>query len=95
MELSLLRYQQGSVGFDRVLNAQVSLAHQQEQMVIAMHDNALDMVHVYKALGGGWQCFTCPDADAASPPASEGPPLPPVAAEVKPAAENVGQAKQP
>src|SRR6185312_7594291 len=51
------QYQGGVTDFNRVYNAQSTLVAQQDQLASAQGAIALNLIAVYKALGGGWQCF--------------------------------------
>ncbi len=57
VELVLLQFQTGVVDFNRVFNAQSSLVAIEDQLAIARGTIALNLIQIYKALGGGWQCF--------------------------------------
>jgi outer membrane protein TolC len=51
------------IGFSDVLDAQRSLLSFEDQMAQSRGTALSDLVRLYKALGGGWQCF----AAAAAP----------------------------
>jgi NodT family efflux transporter outer membrane factor (OMF) lipoprotein len=53
--LSTLRYQEGFSDYQRVLNAQQSLFAQQQRYVATRGETVLNLVALYKALGGGWE----------------------------------------
>jgi len=53
--LSMLRYQEGFSGYQRVLDAQQSLIRQQNSYVQNRGLSARNVVAIYKALGGGWE----------------------------------------
>ena len=53
--LSLLQYREGLVGYQRVLDSQRSLLTTQDALTRARGDVAIQLVRLYKALGGGWQ----------------------------------------
>lgn len=55
VELSQLQYSEGLVDFQRVLDSQRRLAYDQDVLTETRGSLALNMVGVYKALGGGWQ----------------------------------------
>ena len=68
-------YRQGISTFIDVLDAQRQLAQAQEQATQARMQSALDLVALYKALGGGWETYqnvTLPQFDVfgPAPPAS-------------------------
>jgi len=50
-------YRQGLSTFLEVLDAQRQLAQAQEQATQARMQSALDLVALYKALGGGWETY--------------------------------------
>jgi outer membrane protein TolC len=54
-ELSMLRYQEGFSGYQRVLDAQQALFRQQNTYVQNRGLSARNVVAIYKALGGGWE----------------------------------------
>jgi outer membrane protein TolC len=53
--LSMLRYQEGFSGYQRVLDAQQALFRQQTSYVQNRGLSASNVVAIYKALGGGWE----------------------------------------
>ncbi len=53
--LSLLQYREGLVGYQRVLDSQRSLLVAQDALTRVRGDVAIQLVRLYKALGGGWQ----------------------------------------
>ncbi|CAK6494640.1 Outer membrane protein OprM [Pantoea sp. Nvir] len=66
-------YRQGISTFIDVLDAQRQLAQAQEQATQARMQSALDLVALYKALGGGWETYqkvTLPQFDVFGPAAS-------------------------
>ncbi|MEE8338739.1 MAG: TolC family protein [Xanthomonadales bacterium] len=54
-ELSLVRYQEGFSGYQRVLDSQQALIRQQNSYVQNRGRSARNVVAIYKALGGGWE----------------------------------------
>lgn len=58
-ELALLQYSEGVADFQRVLDSQAGLVLRQDQAAESRGQVAVNLVMVYKALGGGWQC-PCP-----------------------------------
>jgi NodT family efflux transporter outer membrane factor (OMF) lipoprotein len=54
VEISLARYEQNLITFDRVLDAQRSLAVAQGNLIVARGDILFALVKIYRALGGGW-----------------------------------------
>lgn len=59
-DMVLHQYQEGAVDFNRVYNAQETLVRQQDRLALAQQDVALNLIRVYRALGGGWESFPCP-----------------------------------
>lgn len=55
VDVSKLRYEQNLINFDRVLDAQRSLATAEGSLATARGDVILSLIRAYKALGGGWQ----------------------------------------
>jgi NodT family efflux transporter outer membrane factor (OMF) lipoprotein len=54
VEISLARYEQTLITFDRVLDAQRSLAVAQGNLIAARGDILFALVKIYRTLGGGW-----------------------------------------
>ena len=55
VELSMLQYKEGMVDYQRVLDSQRFLANDQDFWTTVRGDAILNLVALYKALGGGWQ----------------------------------------
>ena len=55
LKLSLELYKQGLSPFQNVLDAQRSLLSYENQLVQAQGNSLLQLITLYKALGGGWQ----------------------------------------
>ncbi|MEH6529403.1 MAG: efflux transporter outer membrane subunit [Porticoccus sp.] len=55
VEISSIQYREGSVDFQRVIDSQRVLVIQQNQWTTARGDIALNLIAMYKALGGGWE----------------------------------------
>jgi outer membrane protein TolC len=55
VELSLIQYREGLVDYQRVLDTQRFLAQEQDLLTATTGSVALNLVAMYKALGGGWQ----------------------------------------
>lgn len=55
VDLSNLQYREGTVDYVRVLNAQEFQATQEDALAAARGSVALNLIALYKALGGGWQ----------------------------------------
>ena len=59
VELVLIQFEGGVTDFNRVFNTQSVLVSQQDQLASSRGQIALNLIRVYKALGGGWQHFAC------------------------------------
>jgi NodT family efflux transporter outer membrane factor (OMF) lipoprotein len=55
VDLSMLQYKEGLVDYQRVLDTQRFLTDQQDAWTATRGDVILNLVSMYKALGGGWQ----------------------------------------
>jgi NodT family efflux transporter outer membrane factor (OMF) lipoprotein len=55
VDLSMLQYREGLIDFQRVLDSQRSLTTEQDLWTTTRGDVILNLVSLYKALGGGWQ----------------------------------------
>lgn len=55
LDIATLQYQEGSVGFERVLDSQRTLFNQQERLAQTLGGVTQNLVSLYKAMGGGWQ----------------------------------------
>lgn len=53
--LAMAQYQEGLIDFQRVIDSQRALVQQQDALAESRGKVALNLVSVYKALGGGWQ----------------------------------------
>lgn len=60
VKIALLQYQQGLIDYQRVLDIQRVLLQQQDNVAESRGQVALNLVAVYKALGGGWQTGSAP-----------------------------------
>ena len=54
-EIAMLQYEQGFADYQRVLDTQRALVMQQDNLAESRGKVALNLIAVYKALGGGWQ----------------------------------------
>jgi NodT family efflux transporter outer membrane factor (OMF) lipoprotein len=54
-QLGVQQYRTGVIDFNRVFNLETTQVQQQEQLAIAAGNIALNLVDVYRALGGGWE----------------------------------------
>jgi len=55
VNLSTRQYKEGLVDFQRVLDAQQNLVQQQDNLVTTTGDVGLNLISLYKSLGGGWE----------------------------------------
>jgi NodT family efflux transporter outer membrane factor (OMF) lipoprotein len=55
VELAEFQYREGAVDYTRVLNTQQFLVTEQDRLVTTQGSVALNLVAMYKALGGGWE----------------------------------------
>ena len=55
VELAEFQYREGAVDYTRVLNTQQFLVTEQDRLVATRGSVVLNLVAVYKALGGGWE----------------------------------------
>ncbi|HEV3263480.1 MAG TPA: TolC family protein, partial [Gemmataceae bacterium] len=84
-QLGVQQYRTGIIDFNRVFNLATTQVEQQDRLAVAAGDITLNLISVYRALGGGWElrlerapCVGPPTAMAAEPvpPAAPGPPVP-------------------
>jgi outer membrane protein TolC len=55
VDLSLIQYREGLVDYQRVLDTQRFLTQEQDLLTSVNGEVALNLIAMYKALGGGWQ----------------------------------------
>jgi len=55
VDLSMLQYKEGMVDYQRVLDSQRVLSDSQDAWTATRGDAILNLIALYKALGGGWQ----------------------------------------
>src|SRR5262249_10213701 len=55
VELAEFQYREGAVDYTRVLNTQQFLVSEQDRLVATQGSVVLNLVAMYKALGGGWE----------------------------------------
>jgi len=55
VELANIQYEQGLIDFQRVLDSQRALVLQQDTLAESRGNVALNLIALYKALGGGWE----------------------------------------
>ena len=58
VDLSLIQYREGLVDYQRVLDTQRFLTTEQDLWTATRGDVVLNLIAMYKALGGGWQIRT-------------------------------------
>jgi outer membrane protein TolC len=85
VELVVLQFQGGVTDFNRVYTTQSAMVTQQDQLASTRGNIAINLIDVYRSLGGGWQYF------------AERPPSPAVhgAEEVRPPAGNAERLPAP
>src|SRR4029077_21242515 len=49
------QYRVGTIPFNTIFNLETTQVQQQDQLAIARGNVALNLVNVYRALGGGWE----------------------------------------
>jgi outer membrane protein TolC len=54
-KLATIQYREGAVDFQRVVDSERALVLQEDQWANARGDIALNLIAMYKALGGGWE----------------------------------------
>jgi outer membrane protein TolC len=54
-EIANIQYREGAVDFQRVLDSERALVQQQDRWTASRGDIALNLIAMYKALGGGWE----------------------------------------
>ena len=91
-EVGVAQYRAGTIDFNRVFNLETTLVQQQDQLASAQGDIALNLIAVYRAIGGGWELRLEKDhlgaigsASATPPSASALPPEPAGSVEPNPA----------
>ena len=58
VDLTRRQYIEGAVDFTTVLLAQQFLVQQEDQLAASQGQQAIDLVRLYKSLGGGWERFS-------------------------------------
>ena len=61
-ELANIQYRDGATGFQRVIDSERTLVAQQDLWTRARGSIALNLIALYKALGGGWDLRNDPDS---------------------------------
>jgi NodT family efflux transporter outer membrane factor (OMF) lipoprotein len=54
-QLGVQQYRTGIIDFNRVFNLETTQVQQQDQLAIAAGNIALNLINVYRAVGGGWE----------------------------------------
>jgi outer membrane protein TolC len=54
-EIANIQYREGAVDFQRVIDSERTLVLQQDRWTNTRGDIALNLIAMYKALGGGWE----------------------------------------
>lgn len=80
LDIGRQQYRVGTIPFNTVFNLETTQVQQQDQLVVAQGNIALNLINVYRALGGGWeirlQDGSCPAPQASAmpgPPAASAP----------------------
>lgn len=55
LDIATIQYREGLVDFQRVLDSQRTLFSQQERLVTSRGNATLNLIVLYKAMGGGWE----------------------------------------
>ena len=81
-QVSVRQYKAGTIPFNTVFNLEITQVQQQDNLAIAQGNIALNLINVYRYLGGGWEIRTendnggkvpmnCLPATAEAPPSGE------------------------
>jgi NodT family efflux transporter outer membrane factor (OMF) lipoprotein len=54
-QIGIDQYRAGTIDFNRVFNLETAQVQQQDQLAVAQGNIALNLIAVYRALGGGWE----------------------------------------
>jgi NodT family efflux transporter outer membrane factor (OMF) lipoprotein len=76
-EIGVAQYRAGTIDFNRVFNLETTQVQQQDQLASAQGDIALNLVAVYRAIGGGWELRLQKDHTALAVPAVAADSVPP------------------
>ncbi len=93
VELVNLQFQGGVTDFNRVYTTQAQLVTQQDQLASTQGNIALQLIAVYRALGGGWEYFR--EGQGLPQVPTPLPPTQPPRAEVQPLPEPVPPPAKP
>ena len=75
-DLGVQQYRTGVIDFNRVFNLETAQVQQQDNLAVAEGDIALNLINVYRGLGGGWELRLERDAHGTGPAAPDAPPAP-------------------
>jgi NodT family efflux transporter outer membrane factor (OMF) lipoprotein len=75
-EIGTGQYRAGTIDFNRVFNLETTQVQQQDQLAVAQGNIALNLISVYRALGGGWEIRTENGAPCPPPVPHTGPEIP-------------------
>jgi multidrug efflux system outer membrane protein len=64
VDLVIVQYETGITDFNNVLDTQKTLFDQQDKLVASQTNVVVDLIRIYKALGGGWSVEEGSDKDA-------------------------------
>ena len=68
VKLVIVQFKGGATDFNRVYTTQGALVTQQDQLAVAHGNIAINLVQIFRALGGGWDSFSPPaDQSQAGP----------------------------
>jgi NodT family efflux transporter outer membrane factor (OMF) lipoprotein len=67
-QLGMEQYRTGTVDFNRVFNLETTQVQVQDQLAVAQGNIALNLINVYRALGGGWELRLQKDKGSTAPP---------------------------
>ena len=89
VEIALTQYRDGATDFNRVFTLQSILTQQQNNLAATKGSIALNLISIYKAMGGGWQirmngCPPMAESVMAPAPEGNGQPMPPMNAPMPP-----------
>jgi len=65
--VGVAQYKTGTIDFNRVFNLESTQVQQQDRLATAQGDIALNLIAVYRALGGGWELRLQKDPAPAAP----------------------------
>ncbi len=85
-QLGVQQYRTGIIDFNRVFNLETTQVQQQDGLAVAAGNIALNLVNVYRALGGGWELRYRKDEAKQNPghPHADARPAPPSLASIGP-----------